>query len=540
MKRLLFLALSCSLWACKDDEVTPNVQPSNKTTASVTVWDTKQWSPEQPKGVLSEGATVALYTSQQDYLSQKPAFTATTNASGVAEFGNIPEGEYFMVASKNGMTNTWRDAQGMTRVSDTLFQTEAEINDPTQPIQENALPGDFKYRDLNGDGMINNNDVAEAPFFTFVVKKDSANKTRALIGSNVNHAYGTAAAVEEAFSLEYQKISAAHQQMVMIDGILSDEADCQFANLPASWCELNNFTFTAANSIVESAWKSHYTSIFHLNRMLASLNGIQGDVTALRAQIRSFRAYLYLQLYTYFGNLPTTDKLLMPSGISRGSDIETRIFIKNELKASLVGLTDEVPANKPWYMRAAGVYMMLARLAVMERDSQSAIDYTGKVIATHMYALADSAAVFTAPASSEIIWNMTASMTSPFKDYFIRGGLKVDFCPTIRYTETYLLNAWANLFYGEYGEANKALNTVRTRGKKLPVTLTTAEALFNEFDALCKEELYREGYRFANLVIFQKATAVLGSKGYQDKHAHLPIPTSVLDTYPNLVQNVGY
>ena len=540
MKKLLFLALSCSLWACKDDDkVTPEVKPQQPT-ASVTVWDATQWSPEQPKGTLADGATVELYASQQDYLTKKPAYTATTNSSGVASFKDIPEGEYFMVATKNGKTNIWRDAQNMTRVSDTVFQSEAEIKDPQQPIQDNVLPGDFKYRDLNGDGIINNNDVAAAPFFKLVVKKDSVNTIRTLIGFTINHAYTTLEAVETAFSSEFPKISAAHQQAVMLDGVLSDEADCQITNLPTGFCELDQFTFTAANSIVGDVWKNHYASILQLNRMLASLNGIQGDKAAIIAQLKGFRAFLYFELQNYFGTLPMTDALLMPAGISPGSIYLTRYNIKKDLTDAIPSLPDASPAAKPWYMTAAAANMLLARVALLEINGSDAVTYTDKVIATKKYALTDSAKVFTAPASNEIIWDITANMNTPFKDYFVRGGLTVNFCPAIRYTETYLIKAMGKILSEDLSGANEAINTVRTRGKKPAITLATLDAARTELTALYKEELYREGFRFARLVLYNKAKEVLGSKGYQDKNALLPIPQSVLENYPNVHQNVGY
>lgn len=542
MKKLLFLALSCSLWACKDDEVTPpDVQPpqEEKPTATVTVWNALQWSPEHPQGLPAEGATVELFISRQDYLSNKPAYTATTNKDGVAKF-DIPEGEYFMVASKDYDSNTWRDAQDMTIVSDTLYQTEAEIFDPMQPKQESVLPGDFKYADLNFDGIINNNDVAEAPFFKITVKKNVQTNTRTLIGSLSNHFYTSVSAIEEAFANELLKISAAHQRMVMLDGILSDEADCQISNLPAGWCDLNNFTFTATNTVIDSVWRTHYTSILHLNRMLESMNGFRGENAALIAQLRAFRAYLYLELHTYFGALPITEQLLLYPSTSRSSVDGTKLFIRKELVAAAAKLSDVQPANKPWYMTTSAVNMLLARMAAMETDGASTISYTEKVIATAKYELADSAKVFTAPIGKEIIWDMTANMTSPFRDYFTRGGLKVDFSPAIRYTETYLLNAMGHIISGNFDDANKSINVIRTRGKKPAITLTTQDELRTELDNLYKEELYREGFRFARLVLYRQAQAVLGSKGYQDHHALMPIPMSAIEAYPNFFQNAGY
>jgi len=538
MKKILFLALSCSLWACKDDKVAPEVKPQQPT-ATVTVWDATAWSVNQPKGIPADGATVELFTSRQDYLSKKPAYTAITNSLGVASFKDIPEGVYFMVATKGGKTNTWRDEQNMTRVSDTLFQTEAEINDPQQPIQQDVLPGDFKYRDLNGDGIVNNSDVTEAPFFTLTVKKDSVNTTRTLIGTTSNHAYTTLAVVDSVFSLiSYQEISAAHQQMVMLDGVLSDDADCQIPNLSSGWCELDQFKYTAANSVIENVWKTHYANIFRINRMLASLNGIQEDKAALTAQLRAFRAYLYLELYTYFGSLPVTDKLLMPANISRTSPELTRDFIKKELIAVIPALSDTPPGPRQWYMTPSAANMLLARIALLEIDGEAVVGYTDKVIATKKYTLADSTKVFIG--SSESVWDITYMMPSPFKDYFVRGGLTIYSCPAIRYTETYLLKAMGKILLQDLSGANEAINIVRTRGKKPAITLTSLADARNELTTLYKEELYREGFRFARLVLFNNAKDVLAGKGYQDKNARLPIPQSVLETYPYITQNVGY
>jgi hypothetical protein len=186
--------------------------------------------------------------------------------------------------------------------------------------------------------------------------------------------------------------------------------------------------------------------------------------------------------------------------------------------------------------------MMLARLALLEKNPAAIISYTDKVISSGKYTLADSEQVFVSASNSEIIWNQEQSsgMISPFKEYFVRSGLTVNFLPVIRYTETYILNALAHTMINDIDGATEAINKVRTRGKKPAISFTTVEEARKEVDALSKEELYREGFRFSYLVATGQAMKVLSSKGYHEYNALLPIYKDKLSTYPNLYQNVGY
>jgi len=59
-------------------------------------------------------------------------------------------------------------------------------------------------------------------------------------------------------------------------------------------------------------------------------------------------------------------------------------------------------------------------------------------------------------------------------------------------------------------------------------------------DLTYKTEFRKEGYRLRNLVRWGTAQQVLGNLGYQSFHSKLPIPSYMLDTYPNIFQNVGY
>ena len=50
-------------------------------------------------------------------------------------------------------------------------------------------------------------------------------------------------------------------------------------------------------------------------------------------------------------------------------------------------------------------------------------------------------------------------------------------------------------------------------------------------------EFGMEYERFFDLVRYGDAINVLGGNGYQNKHRYYPIPTSALNSNPNLVQN---
>ena len=78
---------------------------------------------------------------------------------------------------------------------------------------------------------------------------------------------------------------------------------------------------------------------------------------------------------------------------------------------------------------------------------------------------------------------------------------------------------------------------VRTRAG-LPNIAFVSQAQFR--DAVKQErraEFAMEFERFFDLVRWGDALSVLGPLGYQNKHRFYPIPTSALNSNPNLVQN---
>ncbi|HRF19497.1 MAG TPA: RagB/SusD family nutrient uptake outer membrane protein, partial [Chitinophagaceae bacterium] len=109
-----------------------------------------------------------------------------------------------------------------------------------------------------------------------------------------------------------------------------------------------------------------------------------------------------------------------------------------------------------------------------------------------------------------------------------------------RMADVYLMAAEAaNELGGAQNQADARtwVNMVRTRAG-LPNIAFVSQAQFR--DAVKQErraEFAMEFERFFDLVRWGDALSVLGPLGYQNKHRFYPIPTSALNSNPNLVQN---
>lgn len=549
MKRLLCSLLLCSLFACKKEiKTTPDPvdpPPIEDKSTKITVWDASQWSEGNPYGLPVEGATVELYVTQQDYRNKKPAHTAKTDNNGIASFTNAKEGEYFIVAFKDKKTNTWADSLGRTYVSDTLFQSFKSINDPQQAMQKNAFPGDFMIIDLNGDGQIDNNDVADAPFFKVVINNTTPVADKVIIGYPVNDEGPLLKTMEEvkaAFAILAQQISLDHQDFVMLDGVLSDESDGNIIGIESSlvedWKKIDQFQITSSNAVIRKLWNEHYASILKINILLADISRIAPGEIEVKAQLHALRALVYHDLFRYFGELPIVEETFIPRDIARSS--ETPYYTRDEVFSSL-NIPLKAPAATPWYSTRAAVYMILSRV-YMEMKYWDGVNHTTDT-AWNTYQnirLSDFSQVFVSPLGTEIIWSISPGLTSPFKEYFIKTGQTVNYFPIIRLTETFLLRALVAAVTDHWDAEKENLTLIANRSGKIVGPINTHEAAIREVEKLYSEEFYREGFRYRFLHFTGQAAKVLADKGYKSYHEHMPIPDSILMRYPLIKQNEGY
>lgn len=544
MKKLfILLALLSSLWACKKNEINDPPPPPTLDTVltQFTVWDGTEWSVDKPKGILSVGAEVRLYPDTVFYNEGWVKYSAITNENGVATFKDLPEGEYYMLAFKGvihqgEISNNWDDGDKMTYLSDTLFQSQAEIDDPNTPRQPGAAPGDLRFKDVNSDGVIDKNDLVKTPCHKIVVKGKQSTMTTVLLSNPINHLmtfYKTEEQVDAALAQIVQKIAPVYQRWRMLDGVLSDDADCTGF---ADWCDLDNFRITPDNPILAGIFKDTYDCILQLNRLNLSLNNMKSENKELRAQITVLRGILFSDLLAYFGEgAPITDKAILPRTVS-GDKREIMQAAFFQFGSAVKDLPITVPAGKNWHMTQDAGRLLAAKCGAQGHDNPQLL---APIFSGNKYTLVTPSQVFVSPNNSEIMWDMASGMTPEFKQYFTRDG--ATFFPVARYTEAVILYGLinANNHYGSLDSVNILINLVRANRQESAVNFSTYEDARTELKRLQAAELYREGYRYRGMNGPERE-AILGPKGYNSDKYLLPIPTYILRGYPNTYQNWGY
>jgi hypothetical protein len=504
--------------------------------ADVKVFDAMQWSIDNRNGLPAAGATVSLYTSTQKYYDGTPDFTTTTDAAGIAHFTGIPAGDYYSVVTKGQLSDVWAGTGIYSLQStDSLFQSESEVNNAAHI--SGAVPGDFRFTDINGDGRIDPNDKTAAPSRIITISNGELTTLKVLIGYEENHtmkAFKTADEASITLTSIAMGIGFQQKRLIMLDGIMSDDADCD--GLP-DWCAYDQFTFTSSDNTIADIWDAEYGSIRKLNRIIYSLPTMTGDTTALAAQARGLRAYAYLQLATYFGELPVTTDLEIPVDISRSSLIATYEFIKKDLTIASATLPVMSPAGATYrHMTEGAAKALLARVAIANNDFITAKSYATEVIQMGYALSEDTSQIFTDVTAPEIIWDLSYSFSSDWFRYFYGRS----FAPITRLSEMYLISAEADIAMSNLGSAGEYINVIRLRDELSAAPISSPTDARDALNNTRKIEFSREGFRFADLVRWGQATQTLSAKGYKSFNSRLPIPLPVLQKYPNIYQNVGY
>ena len=117
----------------------------------LTIKDATSWSLENPGLDSVPGAIIKLYENQASFDSNSPEYTITSDEHGVVWLYDLPQGLYLLTAEKDDLFNICNGylIQG-------VFQNQEDIdNSPSQP---DAVIGEIKYADVNGDGVINVSD----------------------------------------------------------------------------------------------------------------------------------------------------------------------------------------------------------------------------------------------------------------------------------------------------------------------------------------------------------------------------------------------
>lgn len=150
----LLLVVSCS----KTNEPVATV----KNEVDVKVYNTTTWNSQTNKMDTVVGATVNL-------ISDSATVTAVTNNEGIATFSNVKEKTYYLVATKNNLSNLLNQVTTNNETVGNLiigvYTSQADIASSAK--NSNAIVGGSKLADVNGDGWINSNDKVQGNFLRF-------------------------------------------------------------------------------------------------------------------------------------------------------------------------------------------------------------------------------------------------------------------------------------------------------------------------------------------------------------------------------------
>ena len=184
--------------------------------------------------------------------------------------------------------------------------------------------------------------------------------------------------------------------LVMATDVASDDADKGSTTddySPAA--ELDNFTVTSNNSILNNLWNGHYASIARANRAIDILNKSTFDPfvkNRLLGEVRFLRGLYYFNMVRLFGGVPKLIRVPDPSE-GNNDEFQTRAT-KDEIYAVIIEdlqfAVDNLPlkgvsilgrANKG----AAESY--LAKVYLYQKNYQKAYDLSLSVINSGKYSL---------------------------------------------------------------------------------------------------------------------------------------------------------
>jgi len=181
-----------------------------------------------------------------------------------------------------------------------------------------------------------------------------------------------------------------------ITDIISDDADKgSTANDSEYMLQLDQFTFDATNTVFKEAWSGHYHAIFRANLAIENIPGIEMNPTLqarLIGEAKFLRAYSYLRLVQWFGDIPLITKVLTADEFyTQGKTAKEQVydFIENDLLASIEVLPEksDYPSADLGRATKGAARGMLAKLYMVEHDFTKASEQAEAVITSNEYSL---------------------------------------------------------------------------------------------------------------------------------------------------------
>lgn len=177
--------------------------------------------------------------------------------------------------------------------------------------------------------------------------------------------------------------------------IISDDADKgSFANDAAFLGEIDDFTFNASNLAPLTVWTGYYQGIYRANNAIENIPPIDMN-PALRdrlvAECKVIRAYLYLNLVRWFGDIPLITEPLDPSEFTQERAPADAVY--TQIETDLMEAIAILPEKSQYASADLGrvtkgaARALLARAYLAQGDFPNVEQYALEVINSGEYAL---------------------------------------------------------------------------------------------------------------------------------------------------------
>lgn len=171
MKNKLFVWVAVALLFASCKPSNEPEEPAVKNEVTVTVYNTKTWSVTNPKMEIVSGASVHLS-------SQSETLEAKTNDKGVAIFSNVKEGGYSILTVEGDLSNlvNKKITNGVTygHLIAGVYQSQEDIDG--WAYYPHARLGGIKLVDFNGDALIDDMDLVKGTGFGYEFKYKDLNE----------------------------------------------------------------------------------------------------------------------------------------------------------------------------------------------------------------------------------------------------------------------------------------------------------------------------------------------------------------------------
>lgn len=338
---------------------------------------------------------------------------------------------------------------------------------------------------------------------------------------------------ESDFKLSFEAVKtsleAFQKSVLVMDALLSNEATGQQAQQAGygQYQDFSGFKFTPSSYGVDDVWKKGYQIITRTNSILKAKSVDFSKKEELIAGLKTIRAYAYLRLLNYYGNLPISPEVYdastpPPSNTNKQVVLD---YIYADLTAADLILE---PLGKSPEINTYTVKALIAKLALHEKNYEKVIANTNKIINSNSYSIESADKVFSND-SREIIWSLTALPDGNLKTFLNNRQA----FPLLRLSEIYLMRAEAQLAQAKPEMAAQSLKALL--GPEEINDQVTATQLQN----LWLSQMTREGISFINMKRWGIASQKLTGFNHE-RFNLLPIPEREIMLSATMVQNFGY